>query len=240
MACGSPGTTTRRPRGSSAAACSAHSRLTRPSFSPRTTMVGCSIAGRRSSIRSARTERARVRSWPRLPAHSRPASATSSAGSCAESRIAPKIWWRALRLRGSIVGPTSTIGPTRSGRRTASSVTIWQPIELATNAGRSSPTASSQPPSASARPPIPSGVGDGSLLSVTREVGRECRAERRRGSARAEACSGPRRRIRGRAPPAAHAADVCMHLDAVHLVPAALQDGRGSKSRAHGCTSSVS
>ena len=38
----------------------------------------------------------------------------------------------------------STSGPTRSGRRTASSVTTWQPIEFATNAGRSRPAASSQ------------------------------------------------------------------------------------------------
>ena len=35
--------------------------------------MGCSIAGRRSSIRSASTERARVRSWPRLRAGPLPA-----------------------------------------------------------------------------------------------------------------------------------------------------------------------
>jgi len=163
MACGSPGTTRRRPRGSSSAARSAHSRLTRPSFSPCTTIAGCSIRGRRSSIRSASTDRASARSWPRLPAQSRPASATSRAGSLAESRSAPKIWWRWLRRPGSIVGPTSTSGPTRSGRRTASSVTTWQPIELATNAGRSRPAASSQSPSAPARPPISSEATEDSL-----------------------------------------------------------------------------
>ena len=55
---------------------------------------------------------------------SRRASVTSPAGSFVESRIARKIWCRAARLAGSIVGARSTSGPTRRGRRTASSVTI--------------------------------------------------------------------------------------------------------------------
>jgi len=51
-----------------------------------------------------------------------------------------------------------TIGPTRPGRRTASSVTTWQPIEFATNAGHWSSAASSKSASAEARSAIPSGV----------------------------------------------------------------------------------
>ena len=167
--------------------------------------MGCSIAGSRSSIRSASTERARARSWPRLrPAHSRPASATSSVGSCAESRSAPKIWWRAVRLPGSIVGPTSTIGPTRCGRRTASSVTTWQPIELATNAGRSSLTASSQ--ARAHRRGHRSRVVARPAARFVRDPGGRARIPSSgwRGSAPAAAC-GPRHRTRARARPAAPA-----------------------------------
>ncbi|HUK96417.1 MAG TPA: hypothetical protein VLV46_02090 [Gaiellaceae bacterium] len=96
-------------------------------------------------MRSSSAERAAARScWTSCPTPSRAANAINDTGSRAVSRRPAKIWLRPPRRAGSTVGPASTIGPTRSGLRTASSVTIWQPIELATNAGRSSSSASSQ------------------------------------------------------------------------------------------------
>jgi hypothetical protein len=164
-ACASPGMTTRRPRGSNAVACSAHAAPTNPSRPPRTTTVGCSSSGRRSSIRSANTERA-VASSARIPtaALSRAATASSDKGSHAESLRAANAWWRARRLAGSTVGPMRTIGPTRCGSRTASSVTIWQPIEFATKSGRIRPDASSHAPSASASSEMSPAARGGSLF----------------------------------------------------------------------------
>src|ERR687883_575164 len=63
--------------------------------------------------------------------------ASSDGGSRRQSRTRRAVCRAAVRACGSIVGPTSTSRSTRSGARTASSTTTWQPIELATSAGRS-------------------------------------------------------------------------------------------------------
>jgi hypothetical protein len=83
-------------------------------------------------------------------ASSRAAWASTPNGSRRAPRKAASSWPGASRRAGSIVGPTRIIGPTSLGRLTASSVTTWQPIEFATNAGRMRPFASTQRPSARA------------------------------------------------------------------------------------------
>ena len=93
-----PGTTTSRPRGSSADGLLRPALPDEASCSPRTTTVGCAISGSRCSIRSASAERAVASSAPTpKTASSRAASASSDSGSRAASRSPPRSWWRAPR-----------------------------------------------------------------------------------------------------------------------------------------------
>jgi hypothetical protein len=92
------------------------------------------------------------RAWASVPTTRRgPASCTSRTrmGSCNGSSraVSPsqrRIWRGAVRAVGSIVGPTRTRPPTRSGWRMARSTATWQPKELPSTATAGNPAAWSQ------------------------------------------------------------------------------------------------